>query len=98
MNELVAIVLMLNIAWFGITFVYFIRYLRINTEHEITSFGLMISFLGDLKNIYRFYQMFFDAHKNNKYGKRLTYFLIGSNIISYVSFPVIVIIAAIYSF
>jgi len=97
MNLFTAILLMLSISWFGISFIYFIRYLRLNTEHEITSFSLLISFLGDLKNIYRFYKMFFDVHQNNKFGKKLTYFLIYSNIISYVSFPAIAIIAAILS-
>jgi len=89
------ILLMISIAWFGITFVYFIRYLRRNTEYKIGSINLIVSFLVDIKNIKRFYSTFIEAHQSNKYGKRLTYFLVFTNILAYISFPIIAIVAAI---
>jgi len=54
MNPLLALVLMCCMGWFGLTLLYFIKYLRENSDYEITTIRLIVSFFGDLKNIYRF--------------------------------------------
>ena len=87
---------MFCMSWFGATFLYFIRYLRINTEHEITTLSLAVSFLGDLKNIPRFYRMFIEAHQTNKYGRNFSKFLVWSNVVSYMACPLIVVTVFLY--
>jgi hypothetical protein len=87
--------LMLCVSWFGATFLYFIHYLRRNTDLEMNTVSLLVMFLGDLKNIPRFYKMFIDAHQRNKYGRNFSVFLVCSNVTSYLAFPLTVIIYAI---
>lgn len=96
MNPIIAILLMCCAVWFGFTFVYFIKYLRENTDHEINSIGLLTSFMGDLKNIYKFYKYFYEAH-SIKYDKKITWFLIISNIFSPICFWIITITAYFYT-
>jgi len=69
-------------AWFGFTFLYFISYMRKKDVYNLSSIETIIYFFGDLKNTYKFYQAFYQVHKENKYGKGLTLFLIYSHIFS----------------
>ena len=45
--------------WFGGTYLYFIWYLRKNTEYEFTTMKLISHFVGNVKNVYKFYNVFF---------------------------------------
>lgn len=92
MNSTLALTLICCIGWFGLTLLYFIKYLRENTDYEITTMSLLMHFFGDLKNIFRFYHSFYKAHQVNKFGRGFTLFLILSNVISYASFGALFII------
>jgi hypothetical protein len=83
---------MLCAIWFGGTFLYFIKYLRKTTDYEFTTIKLIIYFLGNIKNIYKFYHLFYRTHQKNKYGIKLTYFLLISHIIAPILWWFIVII------
>ena len=73
---------MFSAVWFGFTFLYFISFLRKKEVYNLTSVQTILYFVGDLKNIYKFYYSFYQVHKENKYGKGLTLFLIYSHILS----------------
>lgn len=88
-----AILLIIIALWFGGTYLYFLKYLRKHTDYEFTAIKLIIYSFGNVKNVYKFYNLFFNTHRKNKYGKGLTYFLIISNILSPILWWVIVAIS-----
>ncbi len=82
-------------AFFGGSFIYFVRVIDQNSNKKITSVNIVISFLGNLKNIINFYKTFINCHDEK--GKSIAFCILFLHLVSPVIFWVIVISSAIKS-